>query len=143
MEVQEVVGSDDEQMSRGLFGPGFDAASLAGTAASATPVTTVAAPGTPDASLLVDPEEAVKALYRNTCDLMRQFGGPSQYLSQTLKDPTSGADFVKWLWATFPECDDVLYSYGQKLPTIESEQEMGEQLPIRVHVARVLTPLAP
>lgn len=42
---------------------------------------------------------------------------------------------MEWLWTTFPECDEIMYTYDGKLPVVESEQDMGETLPLPLHVS--------
>ena len=101
---------------------------------ASTPPASMPAPGTPPADVN-DPAEAGKILLGNVADLLKEHGSPCSYLSQVLAHPHDGKFFLEWLWVTFPECDDVLYTYDAKLPMVESEQDMGETLPLRVHVS--------
>ena len=65
---------------------------------------------------------------------LRQFGGPSQFLTKMLETEQSYKDFMTWLWDEFPETEDEVFSYQAALPTV-TEVEVSHSLPLIVHVS--------
>ena len=161
MEASELTGFEQMLKEPGpqggqqsnLKGFGFKAADAASEAAPSTPGTTrLPAPGSPftgtasEAPSLSMSEAAsagpeteglktVKLLMGNCKAALKIHGSPSRYLSEVLKDKCDAQDFVNWLWTSFPEKPDLLYNYEAALPSIHSETEMGESLPLRLHIA--------
>ncbi len=120
-----------------------------------TPETRVPAPGTPTLdgsasesgfsavsgfrstaeSESTDQSKVVSMILANCKESLKHYGSPSNFLSEHLKDKNAASVFMNWLWDTFPEKQDILYSFESVLPHISSEREMGDSLPLRMHVA--------
>ena len=77
----------------------------------------------------------VKLLMSNCKAALKTHGSPSRYLSEVLKEKSDAQNFLDWLWHTFPEKPDLLYNYESALPSLHTETEMGESLPLRLHVS--------
>ena len=65
--------------------------------------------------------------------ICERYGGPQQYLIANVSSADEMSRFAAWLYDTFPERGDVLYSTEMPLPTI-TEIEMAQSLPLVVHV---------
>ena len=120
-------------------------------AAPSTPTTRIPAPGSPftgtaseapslgmsDSAVSAETDwlKTVKLLMGNCKAALQLHGSPSRYLSQVLNEKRDAQEFLNWLWSSFPEKPDLLYNYEGTLPSIHSETEMGESLPLRLHIS--------
>lgn len=120
-------------------------------AAPSTPTTRIPAPGSPftgtaseapslgmsDSAVSAETDwlKTVKLLMGNCKAALQLHGSPSRHLSQVLNEKRDAQEFLNWLRSSFPEKPDLLYNYEGTLPSIHSKTEMGESLPLRLHIS--------
>ena len=66
---------------------------------------------------------------------VKQHGGPIQFLKACMNDTKDKINFLRHLWDTYPECDDIAYHDEAKIPPV-TEAEMGSTLPVPLHITK-------
>ena len=89
----------------------------------------------PGPATLQEPVHAFKTKLLAELDgLMRSYGGPAQYLWQSLPSESDVAAFAKYLWEAYPEMDDQYYHHSEKIPPV-SAADLGTTPPVCLHVS--------
>ena len=86
----------------------------------------------------MNPESAA-AVFKTTMEndffqVVKEKGGPRQYLLSTLPDLDAMNDFAKHLWDEYPESQDVFYTTIADMPFCKTEAECGTCAPLPFHL---------
>lgn len=82
-------------------------------------------------------EASIKAQLVAGCEtVLKQHGGPSQYLTSVLSDAAEAEEFLQYLWHEFPESDEVLYTHSKTLPVTDlQDPDFATAVPLCIHVS--------